>query len=289
MTDNPLKIDPFYNQPKDDDVLYRYITIDKLLDFLFSGRIPLARLNTFEDKLEGVTPQHLLLNFASDKVRDEIADFAGGLLKLIGENFSVNPTKRNSLRDQRRIFQNTNFASCWYVSGHESVAMWQLYSNPDSVAIRIPYKQLVGELTNYSFSLPPQSYEKLRYGLIDYHRFNDLDELSTIVTKKDIQGFMKDSSFQHEKEFRIMLQTVNNEVKKVEKKPLVLDEQIEKLNDKLDTKLISLTLSNFNKLPFEIIFHPQSSRWHRENIIKIIDKFQLPFKTTESMLKNMFN
>lgn len=282
-----IKINTFHNQPNDDSILYRYVTIDKLLDFLFSARIPLVKLKEFEDKLEGVNVKHLLLNFTSNQLSKDTADWLGGIFKQIVIN--VNPTKRNSLRRQREIFQDINYASCWYISNHESVAMWQLYSNPNSVAIRIPFKNLSNEILNFNFELPPHDFNHLRFGCIDYHRFDDLDELSKIIVKEDSQGFIKDSSFQHEQEFRILVETKLIERKTIERKETMLDEQIEKLNNGNFYKVIHLTLANFKSMPFEIVFHPKSHDWHRNNIRKIIEKFELQFKTSESKLKDIFN
>lgn len=135
--------------------------------------------------------------------------------------------------------------------------------------------------------MPKNNYEKIRYGCIDYHRFNDLEESGKIVVKEDTRGFVKDLSFQHEQEFRIMVKTQQIEKKKAERKS-ILDENVERLNERLDLKVIHLTFTDFKSLPFEVIFHPQSFHWHRENIVKIINKFELPFKTTESVLKDIF-
>lgn len=286
MTDEKIKIEPFHNQPADDASLYRYVTIDKLLDFLFSGRIPLVRLTEFNDRLEGVDIQHLLWNYTGDKLSEDFSELVGGTFKYITTNFF--PTKRNNYSRQREIFQRSNFASCWYVSNHESVAMWQLYSNPDSVAIRVPYKNISDEIKNYNFKLPHNQFVRLRYGCIDYHRFNNLDELSKIVLQGNSQGFTKDESFRHENEFRIMLESKVTEEKKVERKPMILDEQVKKLNELYDIKVIPFDLVNFKDLPFEIVFHPQSFDWHRKNIIKIIDKFELKYKTSESVLRDIF-
>lgn len=281
-----IRVEPFPNQPANDANLYRYVTIDKLLDFLFSGRIPLVRLTEFNDRLEGVDVQHLLWNYAGDKLSEDVSSSLGGTFKLITTNFF--PTKRNNFSRQREVFQKTNFASCWYVSNHESVAMWQLYSNPDSVAIRIPYKKISDELINYNFKLPHNQFVRLRYGCIDYHRFNNLDELSELVHRINSQGFTKDASFKHENEFRIMLESKVTEEKQVERKKMVLDEQVKRINEKLKTKVIPLELVNFKELPFEIVFHPQSSDWHRNNIMKIIDRFEVRFRTCESALRDIF-
>jgi hypothetical protein len=273
-------------QPDDSSILYRYITIDKLLDFLFCSRIPLIRLNIFEDKLEGVTLEHLLINFASNKIEKEVSNWIGPTFKTVALN--INPKNRNGLRRQREIFQDTNYSSCWYINDYESVAMWQLYSRPDSVAIRIPYIELKNEIVNHNFDLSYEDYENIGFGCVDYFKFNDLDQLTDNIGIRNVQGYFKDLSFQHEKEFRIILQTQIKEKHPAVRKRAVLDEQTEKVNRMMDVKVIYLTLTRFKNLPFEIVFHPQSTEWHRNNILNILKRYELAFKTSESTLKDIF-
>ncbi len=261
-------------------ILCRYVTIDKLLDFLLNERIPMVRLNVFQDKLEGVHINHLMLNYGSEKV----GGWIGEMIKHVTIN--VNANKRNSLRRQREIFQNTNYASCWYMNDHESVAMWQLYSKPDSVAIRIPYTNLSNSLQSGNFRMMDE-YAKIRYGSVDYYRFNNLEDLSKILVKEDTTGFVKDQSFQHEQEFRILAEFHEFDKNNLERKSMILDENIERLNELNQMKVIYLTFTNFKDLPFEIVFHPQSSSWHRQNICKILNNYQIPFKTFESSLKEI--
>jgi hypothetical protein len=254
------------------------------------GRIPLVRLTEFHDKLEGIDIQHLMLNIASDIYSKNLKSHAfGGTLKHIKVN--VNPARRNSLRRQRQIFQKTNFATCWYESNHESVAMWQLYSRPDSVAIRIPYKALTTEIVNNNFVLSYPEIVRMRYGSIEYIRFNELNELNELrfrLVNKETQGFIKDTSFTHEREFRIMLEIKPKEEYKVNASWVMLDEQVENLIELSEANKIDLYLDKIKQLPFEIVFHPQSSKWHRENIKKIIDKFDLKFDSIDSELRDIF-
>jgi hypothetical protein len=274
------KISHYHNQPMEGTILCRYVTIDKLLDFLLNERIPMVRLNVFQDKLEGVHINHLMLNYGSEKV----GGWIGEMIKHVTIN--VNANKRNSLRRQREIFQNTNYASCWYMNDHESVAMWQLYSKPDSVAIRIPYTNLSNSLQSGNFRMMDE-YAKIRYGSVDYYRFNNLEDLSKILVKEDTTGFVKDQSFQHEQEFRILAEFHEFDKNNLERKSMILDENIERLNELNQMKVIYLTFTNFKDLPFEIVFHPQSSSWHRQNICKILNNYQIPFKTFESSLKEI--
>lgn len=284
MIKTSLKPESFHNLPPQDSILYRYVTIDKLIDFLLEARISLVKLNLFEDKLEGVNLEHLRLNYLSDKISKQMQE-EDTSLKYISVN--INPTGRNLLRRKRETFQDTNYASCWYVNNHESVAMWQLYSKPDSVAIRIQYKDLINELSHLNFNLPNHNYEKMTYGCVDYHQFNDFEKLCNIDLKNDIQGFIKDSSFRHEEEFRIIIE-IKEELKYLEARGIIPDEEVDEINEAQNIKVIHLNFSNFNSLPFEIIFHPQSTAWHRQNINKMLDKFDLKFKTNESALKDIF-
>ena len=287
MEKSNLKIESLQLQPSEDSFLYRYITIEKLLDFLFNHRIPLIRLNVFEDKLEGAAMDHLLLNLGSNKLTEELAPWAGKLLK--GVLFNVNTSKRNSLRRQREIFQQTNYAHCWHANNHESIAMWQIYSNPNSVAVRIPYKVFKTELLNYNFELSSYNHKILKFGSVHYHRFNDFDDLSNAITKNDIRGFLKEYSFQHEQEFRIMLEINEVASKEAVRKNMILDEQIEKMNNLKDLKILYFKLTNFEILPFEIISHPKSQEWHQNNIKALLSKFDLPFKLKDSSIREIFS
>lgn len=287
MEKEKLKIEALELQPVKGTFLYRYMTIEKLLDFLFNERLPLLRLNIFEDRLEGASLKHLLLNLTSKKVAEDINPLLGTLLE--GIVYNINPTNRNSLRRDREIFQKTNFANCWYSNNHESVAMWQLYSNPNSVAIRIPYEHFFDVLNNRKFELSSYDHLSLKFGSVHYYKFNDLDEISKAIVKYDIRGFLKDYSFSHEQEFRIMLEVKEFETKKTERKKFILDEQVDFMNNLKDLKILYFNLLNFKALPFELIFHPQSSGWHRQNIKSLLDKYGLPFQTKDSELKDIFS
>jgi hypothetical protein len=166
--------------------------------------------------------------------------------------------------------------------------MWQLYSGSDSVAIRIPYKSLAKELKEQNFRISGVSPNVLTFGSINYYKFNDIDGLSNIAAQKEALGFVKDYSFQHENEFRVMIQTESKEVQKEERRAMILDEQIEQANERRDQRVVYLNLLNFNQLPFEIVFHPQSSDWHRKNVMALINKYELSFKTHQSSLKEIF-
>jgi hypothetical protein len=281
---NELKIEPYYNQPNENSFLYRYLTIDKLLDLLLSERISLVRLNLFNDKLEGSSLKHLLLNHFSELAKKDMQN-QGGTFGIV--SLTVNPTERNKQSRQREVFQDTNYASCWYINNYESVAMWQLYSKSDSVAIKIPYEVLNKELLNGNFEINSK-YEKLKFGAISYHRFKNIENVEQTKIKTDTPGFIKDSSFEHEREFRIMVENKGSEKKHLESRGILLDEDVVELNNSNEIKVKHLKLNNFKELPFEIIFHPECQKWHKKNIEKIIKQFNIKFNIIDSELTNTF-
>jgi hypothetical protein len=95
MMKTSLRPESFHNLPPQDSILYRYLTIDKLIDFLLEDRISLVKLNLFEDKLEGVKLEYLQLDYLSDKISKQMQE-EDTSLKYIGVN--INPTGINLLR-----------------------------------------------------------------------------------------------------------------------------------------------------------------------------------------------
>ena len=55
---------------------------------------------------------------------------------------------------------------------------------------------------------------------------------------------------------------VNEEDKIYEEKGVIWDEEVKELNNSLDIRVTHLLINNFNNMPFEIIFHPKTTKWH---------------------------
>ena len=281
--ENKVEVRRLTGQPGESETLYRYLTIDKLMDFLMNTRITLSQLENVEDRLEGTTVPHLLLNLASASNEESLNTLTDGMFTV-----QVSPNERNVLRRQREEFQRLSYASCWYVDDHESVAMWQLYSRRDSVAIRIPFKALDEQLNGGHFEPSINRIQCLKYGKVQYAKFNNISELRQLTADPDLQGFLKDRGYQHEREFRLVLRRENSEPNKIEQKPGVLIEHTNQMGLHLNIRAIHLLLTNFRSMPFEIVFHPQCPDWHRKNVVAILEKWDLPFRAQESMLKDMF-
>ena len=122
-------------------------------------------------------------------------------------------------------------------------------------------------------------------GAIKYIDFQNPHEIDLLKNEIKFTPFMKDKSFIHENEFRMMA-----EIEKIEQKPLVLKSGIskyyqEKFHKEHQINGLDISINNFYEYKFEIVYNPKISNWVRDDIEKILEKFEIPFKTRDSKLK----
>ncbi|HET6245004.1 MAG: hypothetical protein H0V01_13095 [Bacteroidetes bacterium] len=233
-------------QPFKEDYLWRYVDLKKFLSFLIDKKLHLKRLDHFEDKDDGIFGNLLLLKHKfGDKKK---------LNKIIVD------TEEFKLRE----LQKKLFASCWFVGNRESMAMWKLFSNPDSVAVRIKYKDLKNLFKNNNYSCNGHNIESITLGKVQYYDYQKTRRNSILYKTESLFAFSKDESFSNEREFRIVVKT--------------------KPESKESSNGIDLILTHFITLPFEIVFHPKAENWGVKNLSDIMNKFNIPFKKYHSEL-----
>lgn len=237
--------------PKDTRIT-RYVDIHSFLYFITQSKLRFARLDSFEDINEGFT----LLNaasVASIKHTDK--------MKMAGQ---IKERNRRLQEDFKHQQQNL-FACCWYMGEKESVAMWNLYSNPDSVAIRFYAAELI-ELVNKITLKEAKDFSKLMYGLVEYIDLSEVEkeEVKQKLKQHQCTGFVKDNSFSHEQEFRLI----------AEKNP-------EKDRETFEFEICLGQLQNIN---FQIISHPKMEDWKIRNILNVLKCYKLKEKYLPSTL-----
>jgi len=271
----------FLNEPNDDDLLWRFIDINKFLSFLIENKLHLSRFDQLDDAHEGSPVEHLMKKLALHKAEQQPDNKIETLLFKIGVHLSDGILKW-SREAETKLYQQLYYTNCWFIGKRESMAMWSSYSNWDSVAIRIKYKSLKEVFTNKQFKIKElDGFHEIKLGKIQYIDYINLDEDIAEVHDKIQIGFTKDVSYLHENEFRICL--VKNNPEKVwvkyqdKKKWMVKDEK-----ELLANKGLSFVLNDFSKLPFEIFFHPKAENFSKANIKNLLTKFELPFNTFDS-------
>lgn len=224
-------------------VLLKYVNLSKLIDLLISGSFYFTRLDHFEDKSEAISQRQLAKSFEHNI------------------KFTRSFINELSLESRQRLY----FASCWFGAKRESVGMWNLYSDSNSVALRFKIKDFNFLWQNNFIKVKPsrEKIDKIYINKIEYKDYFDINDALSFKDENKILGFHKDKSFEHEKEVRVLIKMFSQK--------RIGNSRIEIENNNVEYYKIKNT--KIKTIPFEIIFHPKMSFWQKENIKKLIKKY----------------
>lgn len=246
--------------------LYRYISLDKLQNFLESKSIWFSRADKFEDKLECVELQSYR----------EWSNLWRGILKapeklnygLKGDILSTaREFKYNFLSDQL-YRQKQTFVSCWYMQDYESIAMWELYSKSDGLALKFDANNLISYILDSCSAIDLPYMQKLVCGPVRYMDYIGLDYKD--YPKGFFDGyvaFRKNNSFSHESEYRFVL---------------MADSPLENIFG------VPIPLQNLANLNFEIIPSPKNSKSDEVKLIELLQAYNMFDKLKESQLLDFY-
>ncbi len=227
--------------------LWRYFDLHKFYSFLKTKDIRFTRMDEFEDPLEGI-PLRALLTYVEEKDSELIGEERLSDLILDKSTFGkLSPNMQNRIKNIKAIQRSSN-VSCWFLGNRESMAMWNLYSNEDGVAIKVQASLLIKHFKeNYPLIFNIGAYS-FYGGKVHYQDFK------SIIYEKDSPidlkvGLRKDVSYRHEEEFRFVIRTKKGE----EAMPSIYS-RIENLAD----------------LNMKVICHPAMPGWKRENIMQML-------------------
>lgn len=119
-----------FSPPKSNCTLWRYMDLTKLLSLLENRKLFFPRADQFEDPYEGSWSK------------------AGvALMRDPAINGGMPPEAIDQLLRVAEIQRREMYINCWFVSEHESAAMWKLYlQSPEGIAIRSDHDELVRAL-----------------------------------------------------------------------------------------------------------------------------------------------
>ena len=143
------------------------MTFAKFMSLLVKRSLWFSRIDKFDDPFEGKYPKETILRYGPPPLNDNITDVENA--------------------------RQWMYANCWYISDHESAAMWQLYSSSnEAIALQSTYELL-------HLNLPENSYVgEIQY--IDFERdFIDILNMFTPFMHKRL-------SFAHERELRALIE-----------------------------------------------------------------------------------
>jgi hypothetical protein len=214
-------------------VLWKYLDLHRFIYLLTQEKFFFSRLDKFEDPFEGIATR---------------------LIKQ-GARFSEINGKYKKLHDlvhfqEAMSAQKSQYVNCWFAGERESMAMWNLHSGPDSVALKADFKTLSNGLKR-----PFQKYIKENDGnysiicsSVHYLELNPFNEKAS-AGKYHYSALKKDKSFEYEKEYRFLI-TARNAGK--------------------SRTFISIPV-DLERLDMTVISHPNIEDWQFRNLKKLIE------------------
>lgn len=250
--------DTSHTQRISEKYVYRYISFEKLIDFLKTGSLWFARMDTFEDNLEGFSPleiSELMLMF--QKIPFE---FRKG--ELWEEWSQKRKLKLQSIREKLIPVQASNFVNCWILGNTESIGMWDLYGR-NGFCIRFKRKVLQN-LIKSRIKFQTETFspsDLLVAGKVNYQDYEQMiwNEKENLLK---YAGFRKHIAFKHEDEYRIIIRS----------------KSIKELG-------IYYSLGKIEIVKFNILASPRMKEYQRITYQDIIWKYQPKLELEESKLK----
>jgi hypothetical protein len=243
--------------------LWKYMDLHRLIYFLNSENIFFSPLNSFFDPLEGITEKHLYDKEFIDALEEQ-KEKDEGLQKKSKEELNEEKEKtKERFKSKLEEIQKTYFASCWYLGVRESLAMWDTYSNKDSVAIKFEPQALCNSIIESCSEHESEDFELMVHGKVEYFKISPFDPNDTNLKNAGhrFKGFLKDLSYKHEEEFRF-LALQNNKNKTY--------------------WFFELSLKSIQSLDFTIVTHPYMEPWKYNNIYNILKEKDLEKKLLRS-------
>lgn len=191
--------------PAADAKLWRYMDLAKFLSMLEDSALFFTRLDHFVDKFEGTlgvksnekTWQEHDMEWRKRWI--EIEHKSKGEVLTAEELEKESVEKFEQFRKNIANYRTSNYVSCWHQTDTESEAMWQLYTRDtkQGIAIQTTFERLYQALP----AVPQPNFGLVRY--VDYSEYNNG------TSGKQFHIFQapwyKRKSFEHEKEFRVIV------------------------------------------------------------------------------------
>lgn len=212
-------------------------------------------MDQFEDPQEGI-PLNALITYQAKLNLNLIENVSLSELILDPTLWQQIPSNLQSKLKAINAIQKTSYVTCWFADQRESVAMWNLYSNADGVAVKIPFGKLCQHLKINWNGQTSAFYG----GLVTYQDFREIyskpegEKIAKVALRKD-------SSFSHEREFRFVIRTKDhhNEIAGMDSMPIEL-----------------------SKLGLQVICHPRMAEWKKTNVRNLLARHNLKDALTES-------
>jgi hypothetical protein len=231
--------------------LWKYFDLHRFIYLITENKLFFTRLDKFEDPYEGITTKLLRRDAKYSKLSLDVRDYPSNLTLKQKKQLRNEKKLHEYLKNEEiEKSQNRQYINCWFACERESMAMWNLYSNQDAVAVKVHFSKIKDELSKSFSAFIGKNGNRISIlgDEITYLKLNPFDE-SLPKQKLKYSAFKKDISFQFEKEYRFLIVTID----KLEK------------NEPFYAVPI-----NISALDLTIISHPNMEEWKLENLKKLL-------------------
>ena len=157
-------------QPKDEDVVWRYMSFEKFANILATGSLFFTRADKYDDKFEGYVPESTTLSYESS-----------------GSQITPN-------------FRQRIMCNCWHHGDEESMAMWDKYHlRNNGIAIQTT----MGNLKNSLPDEPNVFIGKIKY-INDHNQIDMVEDVPPDIWLH-YPYFYKRTPFEYEQEVRAII------------------------------------------------------------------------------------
>lgn len=235
--------------------LWKFMDLTKFLNLILTEQLHFQRINTFKDVYEGYD-DHFYNN--------------EDLRHLLGNQFE-------ELKKLSEAIKYNTYISCWHLNEYESAAMWDLYANKSgSIAIETDINTLKKSLLIEGRQI--LNYENVIY--LDYQEHKKTKHAQEINEIFKCQVY-KRKSFEHEKEFRIILRPFRDHRDMLNLVTISKNQSLEEIRKTATSMRVNL---NINTLVQKIYLSPETPEWEKMTIENLLKRLNLNIKVIKSDL-----
>jgi hypothetical protein len=185
---------------------WRYMNFKKAWDMLANNTIYFARLDSFDDPIEGL-PIEYRGKFQTKRILR---------YNTTAVQFSQIPEVKLPSQLEIDNWQKRDFCSCWYLTEtnlmqyeadphHESLAMWNYLECDEGFLLKIRFQELYNLVDKSVNDIAELNLIDVRYGKVYYLNYGEFDRLLKSQDKVFMPALIKHNSYKFENELRFVI------------------------------------------------------------------------------------
>lgn len=259
---------------EDDNIIWRYMRLEKLLDIILNERLFFTNIERFEDCTEGklywvyydekINSYSIRLKKSLDRLNKISESNNSNLSEIKKEREFLNEefdekkfnegTRQLSQEYKDKDSNNIYYVNCWHQNPNENIAMWKIYSENQGIAIQSTINSLKESL------ITDKEIQICKVEYIDH-------PLNTNKLKHKLRICYKKTPYQYENEIRFLYvglrSSLNNK---------------NNLNNGININI------DVNKMIKKIVISPYAPEWKVEIIKTFLEKMGGHYDIAQSPL-----